>query len=175
MHNQEQHPFFGHSDCGISALLVEACIFNANKAIEEYLTCNFKVHTMLVRIDGRLVRVPYKVLTQVKKVEVHLLERIYVVYSLVKQFIFTCQTVQGCEELGRTWHKDGDDGGDESDRCAHGVRGTITSTEDAMDKNNSARKVAVGAASAAPQALEIPAKSPYDNDADEFVRHDCRG
>jgi hypothetical protein len=29
--------------------------------------------------------------------------------------------------------------------------------------------------SAASQVLEIPAKSPYDNDADEFVRHGCRG
>jgi hypothetical protein len=30
-------------------------------------------------------------------------------------------------------------------------------------------------ASAPPQVVEFPAISPYDNDADEFVRHGCRG
>ena len=35
--------------------------------------------------------------------------------------------------------------------------------------------LAAQAASAAPQVLEIPGKPPYDNDADEFVRHGCRG
>src|SRR5271165_628303 len=71
MHNQEQHPIFGHPDCCISILLVDACIFDVNKSIEENLTCHFKLHAMLADVAGRLLRVPHKALAEVQEVEIH--------------------------------------------------------------------------------------------------------
>ena len=60
MYNQEQHPILGHSDCSIPILLIDTCVFDANKPIEEDLASDFEAHAMLALVREIFRRVPLK-------------------------------------------------------------------------------------------------------------------
>ena len=86
MHNQKQHPILCDSDCRIPILLVDTCVFHADKSIKENLTCYLKAHTVLVGIAGRLFRVPHEALTEVKGLDVLQYPRIYNIYTICWTF-----------------------------------------------------------------------------------------
>src|ERR1035438_9240070 len=86
MHNQKQHPIFGHSDCRIPILLVDVCVFNPNKSVEEDLTRHFKSHAMLADVAGCFFRVPHEQLTVVKEIDVHQ-ANVYTLYIPFVKFL----------------------------------------------------------------------------------------
>lgn len=79
MNHQQEQPFFGHSNRGVSLLPLDARVFKMNQAVEEDLAGNLKVDSMLSHIRQRFLRVPDEVNALVEKVDVHKLN-VYTLY-----------------------------------------------------------------------------------------------
>ena len=83
MNDKEQRPIVRQTDRRFTLFTVDRRVLETHKRIEKYLASLLEADPVLPQVDGCLLRVPDKALSEMKKEKLHL-KRIYIVYLAVK-------------------------------------------------------------------------------------------